>query len=111
MASNGAPRAIDLRSDTLTQPTDTMRRAMADAEVGDDQYGEDPTVNRLEAVAAERYEQQEAPRQAALASCRTRFSSSIWSAVNRRIPSASFSVAIASSLDSQRNSFSSMVPN
>jgi len=54
MASNGAPRAIDLRSDTLTQPTDTMRRAMAEAEVGDDQYGEDPTVNRLEAVAAER---------------------------------------------------------
>ena len=39
---------IDLRSDTLTRPTDAMRRAMADAEVGDDVYGEDPTVARLE---------------------------------------------------------------
>lgn len=45
---------IDLRSDTVTQPTPAMRRAMADAEVGDDVYGEDPTVNRLEALAAER---------------------------------------------------------
>lgn len=44
---------IDLRSDTLTQPTEGMRRAMAAAEVGDDVYGEDPTVNRLEARAAE----------------------------------------------------------
>ena len=44
---------IDLRSDTLTQPTPAMRRAMAEAEVGDDQYGEDPTVNRLEELAAE----------------------------------------------------------
>ena len=49
-----APRVIDLRSDTLTKPTAAMRRAMADAEVGDDVYGEDPTVNRLEAAAAER---------------------------------------------------------
>ena len=40
---------IDLRSDTVTTPTPVMRRAMAEAEVGDDQYGEDPTVNRLEA--------------------------------------------------------------
>ena len=39
---------IDLRSDTVTRPTDAMRRAMADAEVGDDVYGEDPTVARLE---------------------------------------------------------------
>jgi threonine aldolase len=39
---------VDLRSDTVTQPTAAMRRAMADAEVGDDGYGEDPTVNRLE---------------------------------------------------------------
>ncbi len=45
---------IDLRSDTVTRPTAGMRRAMFDAEVGDDVYGDDPTVNRLEAVAAER---------------------------------------------------------
>lgn len=45
---------VDLRSDTVTRPSPAMRRAMADAEVGDDVYGEDPTVNRLEAVAAER---------------------------------------------------------
>lgn len=44
---------IDLRSDTVTKPTDEMRRAMAQAEVGDDVYGEDPTVNRLEELAAE----------------------------------------------------------
>src|ERR1051325_6585316 len=44
---------IDLRSDTVTKPTDAMRRAMAEAEVGDDVYGEDPTVLRLqERVAA-----------------------------------------------------------
>jgi threonine aldolase len=43
---------IDLRSDTVTKPTSAMRRAMAEAEVGDDVYGEDPTVNRLEALAA-----------------------------------------------------------
>lgn len=45
---------VDLRSDTVTQPTAEMRRAMADAAVGDDQYGEDPTVNELEAFFAER---------------------------------------------------------
>jgi threonine aldolase len=45
---------IDLRSDTVTKPTPAMREAMARAEVGDDVYGEDPTVNRLEALAAER---------------------------------------------------------
>ena len=44
---------IDLRSDTVTQPSLAMRQAMFDAEVGDDVYGEDPTVNRLEARAAE----------------------------------------------------------
>ena len=41
-------RPIDLRSDTVTKPTDAMRKAMATAEVGDDWYGDDPTVNRLE---------------------------------------------------------------
>src|SRR5438094_5898604 len=46
-------KLIELRSDTFTLPTPAMRRAMADAEVGDDQYGEDPTVNRLEKRAAE----------------------------------------------------------
>ncbi len=45
---------IDLRSDTVTQPTPEMRDAMAHAEVGDDVYGEDPTVNRLQELAAER---------------------------------------------------------
>lgn len=46
--------SIDLRSDTVTLPTPAMREAMATAEVGDDVLGEDPTVNRLEAMAAER---------------------------------------------------------
>ena len=46
---------IDFRSDTVTQPTDAMRHAMANAPVGDDVYGDDPTVNRLEAKAAERF--------------------------------------------------------
>ncbi|MBN1660444.1 MAG: low-specificity L-threonine aldolase [Anaerolineae bacterium] len=45
---------IDLRSDTVTLPTPAMRQAMYEAELGDDVYGEDPTVNRLEALAAER---------------------------------------------------------
>lgn len=45
-------KAIDLRSDTVTKPTAEMRRAMAEAEVGDDVYGEDPTINRLEQRAA-----------------------------------------------------------
>ena len=47
-------RNVDLRSDTMTKPTPSMRRAMAEAEVGDDVFGEDPTVNRLEKMAAER---------------------------------------------------------
>ena len=46
---------IDLRSDTVTRPTAGMRAAMAEAEVGDDVFGDDPTVNRLESVAAERF--------------------------------------------------------
>jgi threonine aldolase len=45
---------IDLRSDTITHPTAEMRKAMFEAEVGDDVFGEDPTVNRLENIAAER---------------------------------------------------------
>jgi len=50
MNNNG--HTIDLRSDTVTKPTAAMREAMAAAEVGDDVYGEDPTVNRLEAIVA-----------------------------------------------------------
>lgn len=46
-------RYIDLRSDTVTPPTDAMRRAMAEAEVGDDVCGDDPTMNRLEKLAAD----------------------------------------------------------
>src|SRR5437588_465536 len=45
---------VDLRSDTVTRPTPEMRRAMAEAEVGDDVYGEDPTVNALEEAFARR---------------------------------------------------------
>jgi threonine aldolase len=47
-------RTIDLRSDTVTRPSAAMRRAMADAEVGDDVWGDDPTVLKLQAFAAER---------------------------------------------------------
>ncbi len=46
---------IDFRSDTVTRPTQAMRQAMASAEVGDDVYGDDPTVNGLEAYAADRF--------------------------------------------------------
>ena len=53
-------RIIDLRSDTITRPTSSMRRAMAEAEVGDDVFGEDPTVNRLEKIAAVRLGKQAA---------------------------------------------------
>ncbi|RBP47129.1 low-specificity L-threonine aldolase [Arenicella xantha] len=49
-----APTIIDLRSDTFTTPCAGMRQAMADAEVGDDVFGEDPTVNRLQSLLAER---------------------------------------------------------
>jgi threonine aldolase len=45
---------IDLRSDTVTHPTDAMRQAMAAAEVGDDVFGEDPTINKLQRLAAEK---------------------------------------------------------
>ena len=47
-------RTVDLRSDTVTKPTPAMREAMAKAEVGDDVMGEDPTINRLQEMAAER---------------------------------------------------------
>jgi len=47
-------KVVDLRSDTLTRPTPAMSQAMAEAEVGDDVFGEDPTINKLEAMAAER---------------------------------------------------------
>jgi threonine aldolase len=46
------PAVVDLRSDTVTRPSAAMRRAMAEAEVGDDVYGDDPTVNALEAEVA-----------------------------------------------------------
>jgi threonine aldolase len=51
---------IDLRSDTVTKPTPEMRAAMAEAEVGDDVYGDDPTVNRLQEIAAELMGKEEA---------------------------------------------------
>ena len=47
-------RIVDMRSDTITQPTPAMRQAMSEAKVGDDVFGEDPTVNRLEEMVAER---------------------------------------------------------
>jgi threonine aldolase len=53
-APAGASGFVDLRSDTVTRPTPAMRRAMAAAEVGDDGYGDDPTVNALEAAYAAR---------------------------------------------------------
>jgi threonine aldolase len=52
-AVTATPQRIDLRSDTVTLPSPAMRRVMAEAEVGDDQYGEDPSVNRLQAEVAE----------------------------------------------------------
>ncbi|UCD56887.1 MAG: low-specificity L-threonine aldolase [Candidatus Hydrogenedentota bacterium] len=51
---------IDLRSDTLTKPSPAMRRAMAEAEVGDDVYGEDPTVNRLQQLVAKILDKEDA---------------------------------------------------
>src|ERR1700694_5172977 len=51
---------VDLRSDTVTRPTAAMRRAMAEAEVGDDVYREDPTVNRFQERAAEIFEREAA---------------------------------------------------
>ena len=55
MTESQPDRVVELRSDTFTTPTPEMRRAMAEAEVGDDVFGEDPTVNRLEAAAAHRF--------------------------------------------------------
>ena len=51
---------IDLRSDTVTRPSPEMRRAMFEAEVGDDVYAEDPTINKLEARAAEMFRREAA---------------------------------------------------
>src|SRR5437667_10508906 len=53
VAGKAPEGVVDLRSDTVTRPTAEMRQAMATAEVGDDVYGEDPTVNKLEKRAAE----------------------------------------------------------
>src|SRR3954465_11597822 len=53
IGQNNIAAVVDLRSDTVTKPTPAMRRAMAEAEVGDDVYGEDPTINNLEQRAAE----------------------------------------------------------
>lgn len=50
--TNGKVHVVDLRSDTITKPTQEMRKAMAVAEVGDDVFGEDPTVSKLEKQAA-----------------------------------------------------------
>ncbi|MFQ6130742.1 MAG: GntG family PLP-dependent aldolase [Armatimonadota bacterium] len=55
MPDSSAPaEPVDLRSDTVTKPTPAMRRAMAEAEVGDDVFGEDPTINRLQEESARR---------------------------------------------------------
>src|SRR4051794_41139069 len=54
MTTTNGLRRVDLRSDTVTHPSPTMRQAMYDAELGDDVLGDDPTVQRLEAMAAER---------------------------------------------------------
>jgi len=60
MGSRSEQSTVDLRSDTVTRPTPDMRRAMAEAEVGDDVYGEDPTINRLEQRAAEIFQREAA---------------------------------------------------
>ena len=52
VAKTNRPVRMDLRSDTVTKPTAAMRQAMAEAEVGDDVYGDDPTVNALQDKAA-----------------------------------------------------------
>jgi threonine aldolase len=57
---DGLNQVVDLRSDTVTRPTPEMRRAMAEAEVGDDVYGEDPSVNRLQARAAQIFDKEAA---------------------------------------------------
>ncbi|MGY8795187.1 MAG: beta-eliminating lyase-related protein, partial [Woeseiales bacterium] len=53
MHNSQSTKTIDLRSDTVTRPTPAMRQAMADAVVGDDVYGDDPTVIQLQKIAAE----------------------------------------------------------
>lgn len=53
MSDTNQQAEIDLRSDTVTRPTPAMRRAMAEAQVGDDVFGDDPSVNRLQEIAAE----------------------------------------------------------
>ena len=53
-------RIVDMRSDTITQPTPAMRQAMSEAKVGDDVFGEDPTVNRLEEMVSKRLEKEAA---------------------------------------------------
>jgi len=58
--SSELAQLVDLRSDTVTRPTPEMRQAMAEAEVGDDVYGEDPTVNRLQERAAEIFQREAA---------------------------------------------------
>ena len=55
-----SPEIIDLRSDTVTRPTPAMRQVMAEAEVGDDMVGEDPTVNLLEAYGCELFQKEAA---------------------------------------------------
>jgi threonine aldolase len=57
---NTTKTVIDLRSDTVTQPTPEMRKAMAEAEVADDVYGEDPTMNRLHELAAKIFQKEAA---------------------------------------------------
>ena len=61
MTSHQANGLIDFRSDTVTHPTPSMRKAMYEAEVGDDTYGEDPTVNRLEEMSAQKLGEEKAP--------------------------------------------------
>ncbi|MCD6122483.1 MAG: low specificity L-threonine aldolase, partial [Spirochaetales bacterium] len=46
-------KILDLRSDTITKPSEEMRKAMYEAEVGDDVYSEDPSINKLQDIAAE----------------------------------------------------------
>src|SRR5690606_30349789 len=53
LGSRTLPGVIDLRSDTVTRPCDAMRQAMAEAEVGDDQFGEDPSINELQERVAD----------------------------------------------------------
>lgn len=58
--SNILRKSIDLRSDTVTMPCIGMRKAMSNAKVGDDVFGDDPTVNKLEEMAAELFGKQSA---------------------------------------------------